>query len=139
MSANDKQIIYTALDLKRYPNTNDFEADIADIKNRLFAAKESKKVIPLFSLVTGKWLKIAAIFILMAATAYFAGQFNNSNKEQPIAKTEQVSQDKSTFKKMEVPVINDSPFANKAETSTSSPNTLNKANQEANGHQGIFY
>ncbi len=160
MSEKDKQIIYTALELKRYHsgemtekemhalekaamedpfladaldgylNTNSFEADVTDIKNKLFAYKKNQKNAPLFSLIKSRWLKIAAIFILMAATAYFAWQFNNSNREQPVATIERAGQNSSSLKKMEQPVINDSLLSISPETSNSLPNTLKKEDQE---------
>lgn len=157
MSEKDKQIIYNALDFKRYhsgemndqemhalekaamedpfladaldgfPNTNSFEADITEIRSKLFPDKKNKKVIPLFSLLNSQWLKVAAIFILMAATGYFAWQFNNSNKEQPVSKIEKAGQDNSALNSMEERVMRDSNQTIKSETLASSSKTFNNS------------
>lgn len=165
MSEKNKQIIYNALHFKRYhsgemndqemhalekaamedpfladaldgfPNTNSFEADIAEIRSKLFADKKNKKVIPFFSLLNNQWLKIAAIFILMASTAYFAWQFNNRNREQPVAKIEKAGRDNTALNNLGEQVKIDSIKDINSETSTVSSKSFNNRNIERDGNK----
>lgn len=110
-------------------NVND---DIAELKKRLASRTDDKKVVAIPAKFN--WLKIAAIFVLIAGAGYFLYQFGFTNKQENITQSPVINKAK------EIPPVNneaaavkESPAANslpKEEPKTVATNKLAKIESE---------
>jgi hypothetical protein len=69
------------------------QSDLADLRNRLANKFDDQKMAPVIGGNRNKWLRAAAVFVLIAGAATLTYKFGFDNKKTAIANTEKVAPD----------------------------------------------
>jgi hypothetical protein len=83
--------------LEGYAYTVTAKEDINELKQKLFAKREKKNVFAIMA-KQNKWMRIAALFILIAGIGYLAYQLNFNKRDSMLARKENRSELKETTK-----------------------------------------
>ena len=107
--------------LEGYTHSLDVEDDIKELKTRLAEKRKKQRVFFISSLAQNRWLRIAALFIIVAGAGFFFYQLNFTKKENSLAEIKMKSSPEKT----------DSVIVLKAETDTSRTDSITSSNDIA--------